>query len=98
MESGIKIKCKKLFGQFLLTEKPICIVNDGEPVKLEWNKEFFISMEPDLLYQIAIQFPYMNRICGVASIAVQVSPGEIQKYEYRTPLLMNLSGTIERKN
>ena len=98
MESGIKIKCKKLFGQFLLTEKPMCAVNDGEPQKLEWNKEFLISLQPNLPYKISIQFPYMGRVCGVASTAVQVTPGEIQKYEYRTPALMTLPGTIERKN
>ena len=97
MQSGIKIKCKKMFGQFLLTQKPVCIVNDGEPQKLEWNKEFFISLEPNLPYKIAIQFPYMNQSCGTSSIAVQVSPDEIQGYEYRTPLVMTLAGSIERK-
>jgi len=82
----------------LLTEKPVCTVNDGEPEKLEWNKEFFISLQPNLPYKIAIQFPYMNGICGVASIAVQVSPDEIQRYEYHTPFLMTQTGTIERKH
>lgn len=97
MDSGIKIECKKLFGQFLLTEKPECTVNDGTPEKLDWNKEFFISLQPNLPYKIAIQFPYMNRICGIASIALQVGPNEVQGYEYRTPPLMTLAGIIQRK-
>ena len=97
MEPGIKIKCKKMFGQFLLTEKPVCIVNEGEPEKLEWNKEFFISLQPNFPYKVTIQFPYMGRICGVASVAVQVSPDEIQGYEYHTPPLMTQAGTLERK-
>jgi hypothetical protein len=98
MQSGIKIKCKKLFGQFLLTERPVCVVNDGRPEQLEWNKEFFFSLQPNLRYKIAIHFPYMNRMCGATSIAVQVRPDEVQSYEYHTPPLMNLAGTIERKS
>jgi hypothetical protein len=97
MDSGIKIKCKKLFGQFLLTEKPECLVNDGTPEKLDWNKEFFIALQPNLPYKIAIQFPYMNRTCGTASITLQVNSNEVQGYEYRTPPLMTLGGTIQRK-
>ena len=98
MDPGIKIKCKKSFGQFLLTEKPECIVNDGKPEKLDWNKEFFISLQPNLPYKIAIQFPYMNKICGTASIALQITPNEVQEYEYHTPFLMTLPGTIQRKH
>lgn len=97
MQSGIKIKCKKLFGQFLITGKPVCIVNDGEPEKLEWNKEFLISLEPNLPYKISIQFPYMNRICGLASVALQVNHDEIQGYEYHTPLTITQPETIQRK-
>jgi len=97
MQSGIRIKCKKRFGQFLITEKPVCMVNDGEPEKLEWNREFLISLEPNCPYKIAIQFPYMNRTCGLASVAVQVSPDEVQGYEYHTPLVTTVAGTIERK-
>jgi hypothetical protein len=97
-QSGIKIKCKKLFEQFLLTQKPNIVINDGTPEQLDWNKEFFIELQPMVPYKITIQFPYMNAMRGAASIAVQVSPNETQSYEYHTPGLMTQPGTISRKS
>lgn len=87
-----------MFGQFLLTEKPNIVVNDGTPQQLEWNKEFLIALQPMIPYKISIHFPYMNRVCGATSIAVQVGPNETQSYEYHTPALMTQSGTISRKS
>lgn len=98
MQSGIKIKCKKKFGQFLLTEKPYCVINDVETKQLEWNKEFFIPLEPDVPYKITVQFPYMNKACGSASFSTEVKPNEIQVYEYKTPFLATSSGTIKRRS
>ena len=42
MECGIKIKCKKRFGQFLITGKPYIIFNDNEKIELKWNEEFLL--------------------------------------------------------
>jgi len=97
MQSGIKIKCKKKLGQFLLTEKPYCIINDVETIQLEWNKEVFIPLEPDVPYKITVQFPYMNKPCGSVSFVTRVKPNEVQVYEYKTPFLATSSGKIERK-
>ncbi len=97
MECGIKIKCKKRFGQFLATEKPYVIINDVETKKLEWNKELFIPLQPKLPYKITVQFPYMGRATGPASFTTQVEPNEIQSYEYKTPFLMTSDGSIKRK-
>ena len=98
MQSGIKIKCKKKFGQFLLTEKPYCIINDIETTQLEWNKEIYIPLQPNLPYKITIQFPYLNRATGTASFTIQLKPDEIQEYEYKTPFLMTSAGSIKRKS
>jgi len=100
MESGIEIKCKKKFGQFLLTEEPQIIVNDNETIQLKWNKEFFISLQPNVPYKFTVQFPYslMNSICGAASFSTQVQPGEIQSYEYHTPFLATSPGSIKRRS
>lgn len=98
MQSGIKIKCKKRFGQFLLTEKPYCILNDIETKQLEWGKETFIPLQPNLPYKITIQFPYLNRATGVSSITTQVKPEEVQIYEYETPFVMTSEGSIKRKS
>lgn len=95
--SGVLLKCKKIFGQFLLTEKPMVKVNGGKDEQLEWNKEFLISLQPDIPYTISVQFPYLGRLCGTASFDVKVTNGEIQKFEYTTPPLMTIGGTIERK-
>lgn len=98
MQCGINIKCKKRFGQFLATEKPYAIINDVETKELDWNKEFFIPLQPNRPYKITIQFPYLNRPTGAVSFNTQVRPDEIQSYEYKTPFLMTSDGSIERKS
>jgi len=99
MQSGIRITCKKRLGQFLLTEKPYCVINDIETKQLEWNEEIFIPLQPNMLYKITIQVPYApsKNPIGLASITSQVNPEEIQVYEYVTPFIVTLSGTIKRK-
>jgi hypothetical protein len=97
LASGVKLKCKKIFGQFLLTEKPLVKVNGGKDEQLEWNKEFLISLQPEVPYTITVQFPYLGKICGLATFDLKVRSGEIQRYEYTTPMAMMLAGTIERK-
>jgi len=99
MESGIKIKCKKRFGQFLITQKPYCVIDDLETKQLEWNTEAFIPLQPNRLIKITVQFPYMNnKTCGSATVTTQLGPGEVQVYEYTTPSTMLSSGKIERKS
>lgn len=98
MECGIKIKCKKKFGQFLATEKPYALINDVETKQLKWNKEVFIPLQPNLPYKITVQFPYMNRPTAPASFTTQIKPNEIQSYEYKTPLFMTSDGSIKRKS
>jgi hypothetical protein len=100
MQSGIKIICKKVLGQVLITEKPYCIINDTETKQLERSKESFIPLQPNLPYKITIQFPYSaypNNACGTASITTQLGPDEIQAYEYKTPFIVYHSGSIKRK-
>lgn len=97
MESGIKIKCKKRFGQFLITAKPYAIINDVQK-ELEWDKELFIPLEPNVPYKITIQFRYMGTAAGVASISTEIKLGETQVYEYKTPHVMTSGGSIERKS
>ena len=96
MDQGINLLCKKILGQFLLTEKPYCIINGIETKKLQWNRWNFIPLKPNMPYQITIQFPYMRKACGVATINVTVEPGEIQKYKYRTPFVVYSPGSIKR--
>jgi len=97
MQSGIKIKCKKRFGQFMITAKPQCVINDAETKQLEWNQELFIPLEPNIPYNITIQFPYMGGTKGKASLNIQLKPDEIQVYEYTTPQIMTSPGEIKRK-
>jgi hypothetical protein len=42
MQSGIKIKSKKRFGQFLITAKPYAIIDDGETL-YEFERMLAIS-------------------------------------------------------
>ena len=98
MQCGIKIKCKKRFGQFLATEKPYAIINDVETKALEWGKEFFLPLQPNAPYKITVQFPYMNRPTSPATFTVQLRPDEIQEYEYKTPFLMTSNESIKRKS
>jgi len=97
MQSGIRIKCKKKFGQFLATEKPYAIINDVETKELNWGKEVFIPLQPKKPYKITVQFPYMGGACAPASSIIEVKPDEIQVYEYNTPFLMTSNGSLKRK-
>jgi len=97
VESGIEIKCKKKFGQFLISEQPYAVINDVQTKKLAWGKEVFIPLQPDKQYKIAVQFPYMNKAVAVATSIIEVKSGEVQLWEYRTPLLMTSEGSLERK-
>jgi hypothetical protein len=98
MECGIKIKCKKRFGQFLITGKPYIVFNDNEKIELKWNKEFFIALYPNFTYQVSVMFPYMSSTAGTVTFNVQVNPNEIQTYEYKTPNIMTSKGSITRKS
>jgi len=101
MESGIKITCKKPWAQFMITEKPYCLINETQTKQLEWNKELFIPLQPNTPNKITIQFPYAeypSKPCGAASISVQLNPGETQIYEYKTPIVVYHSGNIKRKS
>jgi len=99
MECGIKIECKKRFGQFLITNKPYCVIDDAETKELEWNEEIFIPLQPNRPYKITVQFPYMSsKACGPATITAQLNPNEIQVYKYTTPSTMLSAGKIERKS
>ena len=96
MESGIKILCKRVFGQFLITEKPYCLINNADQKELQWNNETFINLQPNMDYQISVQFPYLGRGCGVAKFVVNIKPGEVQMYRYKTPFVVTSKGKITR--
>ena len=99
MQSGIKVKCNKTFGQFMITEKPYCTINDAEKRQLEWGKETFIPLQPKVPHRIVIQFPYSeypHRACGLASITALLNPDEVQSYEYKAPIIVYHSGKLMR--
>jgi len=94
--SGIFLICNKILGQFLLTENPVCTINDGKIENLRWGKEYFISLKPEIPYKITIKFPYLGNYCGTKTFNVKVKKGETQKYEYTTPFIVFSPGTINR--
>ena len=98
MDCGIKIKCKKRFGQILVTKKPQVVIDDEKTWQLEWNKEFFIPLEPNQQYKITIQFPYLGSPTGPVSFLTEIKPDEIQHYEYQTPFIMTAKGSLKRKS
>lgn len=93
--TGINVVCKKVFGQWLITDSPFCIINNIEKRYLSWDVTF-IPLESNKTYGIRIGFPYMRSETGVATFVVNLKPGEIQYYVYRTPLWMWQKGTIKR--
>lgn len=95
MKEGIRLLCKKKLGQFLLTEKPYCIINEVETKKLQWGQWNFIPLVPNMPYQIRIQFPYMGKACCPATINITLNPGEIVKYKYSVPFIVTSPGIIK---
>lgn len=98
MSCGIKITCKKRFGQIMITGKPYALVDDGEKIEMRWKKETFIPLQPNVSHKISVQFPYLTRTAGTVLFDVQVKPDEVQVYEYKTPHVMTSGGSITRKS
>lgn len=96
MPTGINIICKKVFGQMLITHKPVCLINNAEQKELAWNKETFIPLQPGIDYQITVQFPYLGKGCGTAKFVVKLQPDEVQTYRYKTPMVVTSNGKIKR--
>lgn len=84
MSSAIAIKCKKSPLQWLITQQPYCIVNSVNKVELKWGKETEVPLEPNLPYQIRVEFPYMGKPCMPANIVVNLKDGERHEYLYST--------------
>ena len=96
MTTGINIYCKKVFGQFLITNNPYCLINNAQQMELQWNNNTFIPLQPNMDYQILVQFPYLGKGCGPASIIIKLQPEEVQNYEYKTPFFVTSKGKIKR--
>jgi len=94
--TGINIICKKVFGQFLITEKPFCVVNNAEQKELQWDKETFISLQPNMDYQINVQFPYLGKGCCQAKFIIKLQPDEVQTYQYKTSMFVTSKGKIKK--
>jgi hypothetical protein len=71
--TGIDVVCKKIFGQWLITNKPFCIINGTEKKYLSWDVNF-IPLEPNRANQIKIGFPYFKSETGVATFEVYLRP------------------------
>jgi len=96
MTTGISILCKRRFGQFLITERPYCIINNAETIVLQWDRSTIIHLVPDMPYQIVIQFMYMGRPCGTAYSQFRLRPGEIGYYRYKSPFIVYSPGSVKR--
>jgi hypothetical protein len=95
MNTGMYILCNKKFGQFLLTENPYCIIN-GESRWLGWGMYIYVPLQPNVQYYFSIQFPYIGRACGIASMVITLREGEIHYYEYQTPFIVYSPGSLYR--
>lgn len=83
----------------MITEKPYCTINDTERRQLEWGKETFIPLPPNVPHKIAIQFPYSeypNKACGLALTTTQLNPDEVQFLEYKAPIVVYHPGNLKR--
>jgi len=96
MTTGVSILCERVFGQFLITEKPYCLINNAEKKELDWKNETFIELQPNVDYQLIVQYPYLGKGCGPVKFIVKLQPNEIQTYRYKTPLFVTSKGKITR--
>lgn len=96
METGIVIVCEEGFGTILVTHQPYCIINRVKAIQLHWYKKTFISLKPNMYYQINIQFPFMGGAFGRVTFNVKVDPEVIQTYSYIAPWIRTSKGKIKR--
>ncbi|UCF09115.1 MAG: hypothetical protein JSW28_05405 [Thermoplasmata archaeon] len=97
MYTGVSIVCKRRAGQFLITERPYCVINGMETRPLAWDQSTFVPLVPNYPYQLSVQFPYMGKACGVATFTVTLRPGEAQLFEYKTPFVIFSQGSVKKK-
>ncbi len=96
MPTGVKITCRKRFGQFLITDQPSLVVGPTDVISLRWGTPVFVPLSAGLRHPLVVQFPYMRKPCGVAELAVELREGEVQAFDYKTPFVMYSSGQITR--
>ncbi len=96
MNTGISLICKRRFGQFLITQRPYCVINNMQTMTLEWDRSVVIPLIPDMPYQISIQFMYMGKPCGTALLRFTLRPGELGHYQYKSPFFMFSPGSVKR--
>jgi hypothetical protein len=93
-QTGIWITCKKQFGQFLIRKPPTIILNDTQAMELVWKQACFVPISPGVPTMITVQFHYMGKARGAASTTVQVSPGQVAMFSYKTPIIMYSAGKL----
>ena len=57
----------------------------------KWN---FITLMPDMPYQIRIEFPYMGKACCPATINITLNSGEMVEYKYSVPFVVTSPGIL----
>ena len=94
--TGISILSKKIFGQFLIMSQPQIIVNGVLAQNLRWNKEVFVPLSSGIQHQIEINFPYILGPSCRANMVVEVQPGQVLSFRYKTSLFVTSSGNLSQ--
>ena len=82
--SGIQVICKHPSNIIPIVTNPYALLNGTDEKTLEWNENVFIPLQSNRRYEIQIQYRAFGRNVARASFYVQLSPDEIQSYEYNT--------------
>jgi hypothetical protein len=93
--TGVRLTCRTQRGGELIFKQPVCEI-DGERKVLKWGEEAGIPLSPCIPHKVAVSFGYLGGKKGLASMEIVLNPGEIQAYEYRTPILMTRPGKLSR--
>jgi hypothetical protein len=97
MAEGVSIVCKKGALQWMITEKPYCLVNEAETMPLAWKNEVFIPLQPNVAYRMKVAFPYLGKKETMpAEFTATVKPGEISRFQYNTASTMFSKGKIKQ--
>ena len=87
---SIRIVAEKQPLQFLITDRPVVVLDGGDPFEIPWKEEVAVPAGPGQ-HSVRISYPYMGKLLGEAQTSV-AGGGRVQ---YRSPLFMWSSGSIK---
>ncbi len=96
MATGVRVLARRRFSQFLITQPPDVEVDGVLVGQGGWKGDAALFETSPGQHTVTVSFVYLKRRSGVATIDVDVAPGEVVELLYRTPFAVPSAGSLRR--